>query len=115
MRIFRRRRDKPPPSSAGSAAAPTAIDVAERGSEALTHEEEPPVVARLVIEIRSDGSRTVARGGLEDVAGGDKVAIEARGTTPLALASSLAKSLLTTPLLARAAFRNMLTQRRDDD
>jgi hypothetical protein len=25
-------------------------------------QEEPPVVARLVVEIRSDGSRTIARG-----------------------------------------------------
>jgi hypothetical protein len=29
--------------------------------------DEPPVIARLVAEIRSDGSRTIERGTLEDV------------------------------------------------
>lgn len=62
---------------------------------------EPPVVARMVIEIRSDGSRTIARGALEDVQNGERVALEAQGSTPLALALSLSKSLLTAPLLAR--------------
>ena len=63
--------------------------------------EEPPVVARMVIEIRSDGSRTIARGAVEDIATGDKVAIEAKGTTPAQLAGSLAKTLFTMPLMAR--------------
>ncbi|MBX3185105.1 MAG: hypothetical protein KIT72_00190 [Polyangiaceae bacterium] len=62
---------------------------------------EPPVVARLVIEIRSDGTRTVARGALEDTTLGERVTVEAHGTTPLALAAKLSRSLLTTPLLAR--------------
>jgi hypothetical protein len=48
------------------------------------------VVARLVIEIRSDGSRTIARGAMEDVASGQSVALEARGDSPLSLALSLA-------------------------
>lgn len=69
---------------------------------------DPPVVARLVIEIRSDGSRTVARGALEDVANGEKAMIEARGTTPAALAASLMKSLLSGPMLAKVVGRRFL-------
>ena len=60
-----------------------------------------PVVARLVIEIRSDGSRTIARGGLEDMALGQRVTVEARGDTPLQLALALAKSLGTLPAFRR--------------
>jgi hypothetical protein len=55
--------------------------------------DDPPVVARLVVEIRSDGRRTIARGAMEDVASGQRVGIEARGTTPLALALELARSM----------------------
>ncbi len=67
--------------------------------EALrTADEELPVVARLVIEIRSDGSRTVARGGLENAELGERVAIEARGGSPAALAANLLRSILTLPL-----------------
>ncbi|HEU5074741.1 MAG TPA: hypothetical protein VFU02_11215, partial [Polyangiaceae bacterium] len=73
----------------------------------------PPVVARLVVEIRSDGSRTVARGALEDLASGERVALRADGSTPLALASALAKSLLKTPLFAKQAVRALLHPRRD--
>jgi hypothetical protein len=69
---------------------------------------DPPVVARLIIEIRSDGSRTVARGALDDVLGGEKVAVEARGTTPAALAASLIRSMFSAPLLARAIARRLL-------
>ncbi|MEZ4373835.1 MAG: hypothetical protein R3B07_23640 [Polyangiaceae bacterium] len=65
---------------------------------------DPPVVARMVIEIRSDGSRTVARGALEEVVSGEKVAIEAHGTTPMALAANLTKSLLSAPLMAAQLF-----------
>ena len=73
---------------------------------------EPPIVARLVIEIRSDGSHTIARGAMEDALSGQKVAVEASGTTPLALALSLAKSIVATPVLARQAFRALVTRRR---
>lgn len=59
---------------------------------------EPPVVARLMIEIRSDGTRTVARGALQDEITGEQVAIEAKGSSPLELAGQLAKSLVTAPL-----------------
>ena len=61
-----------------------------------------PVVARLVIEIRSDGTRTVARGALEQAQIGesgeaDRVAIEARGGSPTALAADLLRALVTLP------------------
>lgn len=56
-----------------------------------------PVVARLVVEIRSDGSRTLARGALEDVVTGERVSLEANGGSPAQLAASLAGNLLVTP------------------
>lgn len=59
---------------------------------------EPPVVARLMIEIRSDGTRTIARGALQDELSGENVAIEAKGNSPLELAGQLAKTLMTAPL-----------------
>jgi hypothetical protein len=57
----------------------------------------PPVVARMVVEIRSDGTRTVARGALEDLKSGEKVAIQAQAQSPLALAQQLTKTLLKAP------------------
>ena len=70
----------------------------------LVEDADLPVVARLIVEIRSDGSRTLARGALEDVATGERVALEAKGGSPIQLAASLAGSLLTTPFaLGRAA------------
>lgn len=71
--------------------------------------EEPPVVARLVVEIRSDGTRTIARGALEDAQHGEKVAIEARGDSPLQLAIALARSLTQLP---RAMLRGRDTSAR---
>ena len=65
--------------------------------------EEPPVVARLVVEIRSDGSRTIARGALEDAQRGERVAIEARGDSPIQLAIALARSLTRLPTACSAA------------
>jgi hypothetical protein len=78
---------------------------------------DPPVVARLVVEIRSDGSRTIARGALEDSTSGQRTVIEARGTTPLTLAMQLAKaitglSLLRPRLGARSAVRGLLDRAR---
>jgi len=77
--------------------------------------EEPPVVARLMVEIRSDGTRTIARGAVEDIASGERVAVEAHGTTPAQLAASLARTVFATPLLAKAAFRAVLDGRRQRD
>lgn len=77
--------------------------------EVLEHTDEPPVVARLVIEIRSDGSRTIARGAIEDVTTGAQTTIEARGNSPLQLALALARSLTQLPRLgARSAVRGLL-------
>jgi hypothetical protein len=72
-------------------------------------EAEPPVVARMIVEIRSDGSRTIARGALEDVATGHRAAIEAKGGTPFQLALSLVRSLGQLPRFAlRGVFRKRL-------
>lgn len=74
---------------------------------------EPPVVARLIVEIRSDGSRTIARGAIEDLHSGVRTAIEARGDSPLQLALALARSLTQLPRLgARTAIRGLLGKRR---
>ena len=75
---------------------------------------EPPVVARLIVEIRSDGSRTIARGAMEDVISGHRTMVEARGDSPLQLAIALARSLTQLPRLsARSAIRGLLGKRRD--
>jgi hypothetical protein len=72
-------------------------------------DEDLPVVARLVVEIRSDGRRTIARGAAEDRASGQKVAIEARGDSPAQLALALARSLWKLPGLgAKRAVRGLL-------
>jgi len=82
--------------------------------DALQSTDEPPVVARLVVEIRSDGSRTIARGALEDAQQGQRVAIEARGDSPIQLAIALARSLTQLPRLgARSAVRGLLGRRKD--
>lgn len=62
-------------------------------------EDLPPVVARMVIEVRSDGSRTIARGGLEDLTTGKRVTVDARGSTPAALALALARQIFRVPAL----------------
>ena len=78
-------------------------------AEVLEHTDEPPVVARLIVEIRSDGSRTIARGAIEDVSSGARTAIEARGNSPLHHAVALARSLTQLPRLgARSAVRGLL-------
>jgi hypothetical protein len=77
----------------------------------MTRTEDLPVVARLMVEIRSDGSYTVARGAMEDAESGQRVTVEATGNNPLALALSLAKSITQVPWLARHAFRALLRPR----
>jgi len=102
--------DRPPPS------ARDAELVHHAGKrEEIEHADEPPVVARLVIEIRSDGRRTIARGAAEDAILGEKVAVQAEGTTPLALALSLARTLFDVPALARTTFKAMLAGRKKKD
>ena len=83
-------------------------ELAKPTEEAVEPSALPPVVARLVVEIRSDGSRTVARGALEDVAAGEHVALQAEGTTPLSLAIALARSLVKAPFLGRVMARALL-------
>jgi hypothetical protein len=80
-----------------------------KAPDELERSDEPPVVARLVVEIRSDGSRTIARGAIEDVSTGTSSTIEARGTSPLQLALALAKAITQLPRLgARSAVRGLL-------
>ena len=75
----------------------------------MVESKEPPVVARLVVEIRSDGSRTMARGAIEDVATGQRVMIDAQGTSPIQLAFALMKSITQIPKLsAKMALRRLL-------
>jgi len=110
--------DRPPPPTAPASSPDAPLVAAERDRTEIDRSDEPPVVARLVIEIRSDGKRTIARGAAEDAVLGEKVAVQAEGTTPMALALSLAKSLFDVPVLARTAFKAMLAGRkkkRDDD
>jgi len=92
----------------GALVRPERVDVARVN--------EPPVVARLVVEIRSDGRHTIARGAMEDAATGRGVAIEASGRSPLTLALSLARVLFTLPALgsrAARALRSASAARRD--
>ena len=84
------------------------------GTDRASHADEPPVVARLVVEIRSDGSRTIARGAIEDVGRGERVALEARGDSPIQLAIALARALTQLPrLTARSAVRGLLGRKKD--
>jgi len=79
----------------------------------VVESKEPPVVARMVIEIRSDGSRTIARGALEDVTTGQTAKIDAHGTSPIQLAFALARSLTQLPKLsAKMAFTRLLAGRK---
>ena len=92
--------------------APDALAAREPEHKTLAEApDEPPVVARMVVEIRSDGTRTIARGALEDALSGERVAVEAHGSTPMALAASLAKSLFAAPMLARQAVRALIESR----
>ena len=54
----------------------------------------------MVVEIRSDGSRTIARGAIEDHLGGQAVGVEARADSPLELSRALAKMVLSAPFAA---------------
>ena len=89
-------------------------DLVPRSAEDVIPADEPPVVARLVVEIRSDGTRTVARGAVEDAQRGERVTVEARGDSPIQLAIALARALTQVPRLsARSAVRGLLGRRKD--
>jgi hypothetical protein len=90
-----------------------ASELVPRERDDLVEDREPPVVARLVVEIRSDGSRTIARGAIEDVQRGERTAIEARGDSPLSLALALTRAIAQLPrLAARSAVRGLLQRRK---
>ena len=89
--------------------APTALRAQEK--DPLAEAPDLPVVARLIVEIRSDGSRTQARGALEDAVTGERVQIDASGGSPAQLAASLAGSLLTTPFALGRYARAVVRQR----
>ena len=72
------------------------------------------IVTGLVVEIRSDGTRTVARGALEDLSTGQQVALEARGGSPAELSAKLLKGMLASPVLAGAALKRAIGQRGRD-
>ncbi len=76
---------------------------------------EPPVVARLMVEIRSDGSKTIARGALEDLMTGHKVAVRADGTSPAQLARSLASTLIALPAFASRIARSLKSDGTPED
>jgi hypothetical protein len=93
---------------------PELVKSAADRREALESTADPPVVARLVVEIRSDGSRTIARGAVEDAQRGERVTVEARGDSPIQLAIALARALTQVPrLAARSTVRGLLGRRRD--
>ncbi len=81
---------------------------AHRDPASVVQDPELPIVARLVVEIRSDGSRTVTRGALEDAISGETVAIEARADSPLELSLNLAKMLMQAPAMASNSLRGTL-------
>ena len=79
-------------------------DIVRSGPQPVAEADEGlPVVARMVVEIRSDGSRTVARGGVEDLLNDEQVTVEARADSPLELSRALAKMLLSAPFAASSA------------
>lgn len=80
----------------------------KREQDPLALDEDLPVVARLVVEVRSNGTRTIARGAMEDAGSGLKAAIEASGSSPLELALGLAKSILAAPWFARQFARSSI-------
>lgn len=93
---------------------PPKAELVTGAPDSVVRADEPPVVARLVVEIRSDGTRTIARGALEDVQRGEHAAIEARGDSPLQLALALARALAQLPrTFARQSVRGLLGRRRD--
>lgn len=92
---------------------PSDTELVKEPAAELEQSNEPPVVARMIVEIRSDGTRTIARGAMEDVASGQRTTLEARGDSPLQLALQLARVLTRLPRLgARTAVRGLLGRRK---
>jgi hypothetical protein len=78
----------------------------EQGALPDTRAQEPPVVAQLMIEIRSDGSHTIARGALHDLRSQESAHVHAEGKTPAQLIASLLGSLLSLPTGTFQKLRN---------
>jgi hypothetical protein len=105
------------------ALVPAQAPLAKPSQDAPVGVQEPPVVAQLMIEIRSDGSRTIARGALNDLRSGESANVHAEGRSPAELMISLATSLLTLPSTLLKSTRSTPTvserlvgeQVRDDD
>jgi len=94
---------------------PEPAELVEPGAGTVERDEPLPIVARMIIEIRSDGNRTVARGAVEDAVSGERVAVEAGAGSPLELSMSLARAisqtLATAPGLAAKTMAAQLRQR----
>lgn len=73
------------------------------------------MVARLVVEIRSDGTRTVARGALEDAVAGEDVALAVEAESPAALLGKLTRSLLSLPAMLRTPAQALPEAERSPD
>lgn len=89
----------------GGASVRTPVEIVD-ADEALgleLAEDKPPLVARLIVEIRSDGTRTIARGGMEDRISGESVTVEASADSPIELAVALAKMIWRTPSIGALA------------
>jgi hypothetical protein len=88
------------------------FDIAESGAQQVVPEsdapDELPIVARMVVEIRSDGTRTIARGALDDRLNGQQIAVELTPTSPWQMAKGIVKLLWNTPSAARSALRSAL-------
>ena len=69
----------------------SALDQAR--AQAIELEAEPPVVARCVVEVRSDGSLSIARGVFETK--DTCVVLEGKGNTPQELLAMLARGAFT--------------------
>lgn len=75
----------------------------------LAPEEELPVVARLAVELRSDGRRIIATGALEDLALGQRVALKIKGASLLDFSAALVRALLGVPTFAAGTARRLLS------
>lgn len=86
--------------------------LARKPGAPLAEGDDLPVVARLVVEIRSDGTRTVARGAIADEVTGQTVAVELQSGSPWQMAQSLVKALLSMPKLVLSRTRESIKTRR---
>jgi len=79
--------------------------LAPRESSEVTGDTELPIVARLIVEVRSDGSRTIARGLIEDATTGQRTQLAVSGGAPVALLATVLGAGRTFASLAWRAAR----------